>query len=93
MTCLPTARDDVEKVALPLESVLLAMLTPLSRNVTVPVAVPVAGERGLTVAVNVTDWPNTDGSTEELTAVELFALLTVWVIADDVLLAKLLSPL
>ena len=92
MMWLPTASDDVEKVALPPDSVLLPMLMPPSRNVTVPVAVPAAGETALTVAVKVTDWPNTDGFTEELTVVELFPLLTVWVIVDEMLALKLLSP-
>ena len=92
MMWLPTASDDVEKVALPPDSVLLPMLMPPSRNVTVPVAVPAAGKTALTVAVNVTDWPNTDGFTEELTAGELFPLFTVCVMADDVLALKLLSP-
>ena len=36
-----------------------------SLNVTVPVAVPAPGATTVTVAVNVTDWPNLDGSAEE----------------------------
>ena len=38
-------------------------------KVTVPVGVPVAGATGLTVAVNVTDWPKSDGLTEDVGAV------------------------
>jgi hypothetical protein len=34
-----------------------------------------------------------DGFTELETAIELFAVVTVWVIAVDVLLAKFVSPL
>ena len=33
------------------------MVVAPSLKVTLPVGVPVAGETGLTVAVNVTDWP------------------------------------
>ncbi len=36
-------------------------------NVTVPVGMPEPGALAVTVAVNVTDWPNTDGLTEEET--------------------------
>ena len=38
-------------------------------NVTVPLAVPAAGAYRLTVAVNVTDWPNTDGFVDETSVV------------------------
>src|SRR5437588_11918452 len=58
---LPIVSDEVEKVAVPPDSVLLPMLTPPSENVTVPVGVPVPGATALTVAVNVTVWPNTVG--------------------------------
>jgi hypothetical protein len=60
--------------------------------VTVPVGVPAPGDTALTVAVNVTDWPKTDGFTDEVTVAELLALLTVWVIAAEVLLVKFVSP-
>lgn len=42
------------------------VVTP-SMKVTVPLGVPAPD--GVTVAVNVTDWPNTDGFREEVTAV------------------------
>jgi hypothetical protein len=45
-------------------------------NVTVPVGVPEPGEVTVTIAVKVTDWPKTDGFTEELTAVVVAALFT-----------------
>jgi hypothetical protein len=70
---------------MPLESVPLPIETPPSRKVTVPVGVPVPGAIALTVAVNVTVWPNTDGFADEVTVVELESWLTVWVIAADVL--------
>ena len=36
-------------------------------NVTVPVGVPEPGALAVIVAVNVTDWPNTEGLAEEVT--------------------------
>ena len=63
-----------------------------SRNVTVPVGVPTPGATALTVAVKVTAWPDADGFTDEVTVVELLALLTVWVMAAEVLLLKFASP-
>jgi hypothetical protein len=63
-----------------------------SRNVTVPVGVPVAGGTGLTVAVNVTPWPNTDGSSELDTVVVVAGSVTVCVIAAEVFELKLVSP-
>jgi hypothetical protein len=50
-------------------------------NVTVPVAVV-----GVTVAVNVIEEPNTDGFADEASVTVVFALLTVWVSVDEVLL-------
>ena len=48
----------------------------------------------LTVAVNVTDWPYTDGLTDEATVALVLALLTTWVTAVEVGLGmKLVSPL
>ena len=37
-----------------------------SLNVTVPVGVPAPGALTVTVAVNVTDWPKTDGLADEV---------------------------
>jgi hypothetical protein len=36
-------------------------------NVTMPVAMPEPGALAVTVAVNVTDWPKTDGFAEDAT--------------------------
>jgi hypothetical protein len=47
-----------------------------SLKVTVPVGVPAPGEGTLTVAVKVTDWPQTEGLADETTAVVVPALLT-----------------
>jgi len=52
----------------------------------------VGGANDVTVAVNVTAWPNTDGFTLDTTAVFDGALLTVWISAADVLARKLASP-
>ena len=76
-------------LAFPAESVTaLPKLTPLVLNWTVPVGVPAPGATAVTVAVNVTDWPNTDGLTEEARDVELLALLTVWPPAMVPLMAR-----
>jgi hypothetical protein len=45
----------------------------------------------LTVAVRVTDWPETEGLTELLSAVLVAAGWTVW-LSETVLVFKLLSP-
>jgi hypothetical protein len=92
MVWLPTASVEVANVALPELKAAVASVAAPSRKVTVPVGVPAPGETALTVAVKVTAWPNTDGFTDEVTVVELEALLTVWVIAVEMLELKLASP-
>ena len=89
---MPTDSDEVVKVALPPERLAVPNVAAPSRNVTVPVGVPTPGETALTVAVKVTDCPNTDGFTDEVTVVELLALFTVCVMAAEVLELKLASP-
>ena len=49
------------------------MALPLSKNWTVPVAVPAPGETAATVAVNVTDCPKTEGLVEDVNVVVVFA--------------------
>ena len=88
----PTASVEVVKVALPPARVPAPMLAPPSRNVTVPVGVPDPGKAALTVAVNVTAWPDVEGFSDEVTVVELESLFTVCVMAEEVLPLKLLSP-
>ena len=68
------------------------MALPLSKNWTVPVAVPAPGETAATVAVNVTDCPKTEGFTEDVNAVVVLALVTTWLTAVLVLVMKLESP-
>lgn len=63
-----------------------------SLKVTVPVGVPLPGEFALTVAVKVTDWPETDGFAEDVTDVVVSSVLTVCVKAELVLVLKLPSP-
>ena len=68
-----TESEDVVSVAvLPLRA-LVARGMPPSLKVTVPVGVPLPGEVTLTVAVKVTDWPDTDGFAEDATVVVVLA--------------------
>ena len=69
MEWLPTARLEVEKVAVPSLRVPVPSVVVPSRKVTVPVGVPAPGAFALTVAVNVTLWPNTEGLVAEVTLV------------------------
>ena len=89
---MPTASAEVANVALPALKLAVPSVAAPSRKVTVPVGVPDPGATALTVAVNVTDCPNTDGFTDEVTVVELLAWLTVWVMAAEVLPLKFVSP-
>ena len=75
MGCRPPG-ESVAKVAAPpaVEGAGAEVVAP-SLKVTVPVGVPEPGAFALTVAVNVTDWPNTDGLTE-------VAVVVVAVLAD-----------
>jgi hypothetical protein len=83
----PTASVDVLYVAIPPLIVPVPSVVPPSANVTVPVAV-----EGVTVAVNVTDEPYTDGFADEARFTVVLALFTVCVNAEDVLLLSYASP-
>ena len=63
MVWLPTAIAEIGSVAVPLLSDTVPSGVEPSLKVTVPVAV-----EGVTVAVNVTVWPNTEGLTDDVTA-------------------------
>jgi hypothetical protein len=91
---LPTARADVVNVATPPMIVPDPIGPPPSRNVTVPVGVPAPGGTAATVAVKVTDWPKTEGFTDEVTAVSVLALLTTCglPVSEPVLPLKFPSP-
>ena len=93
MVCAPTLKPDVLNVATPdtFSAPVPSVVAP-SLNVTVPVAVPVAGATTLTVAVNVTGCPNTDGFSEEANAVELEPAPTVCVNAVETLADRLAFP-
>ena len=83
--CAPWVSADVEIVALPLASVAVPTVVAPFFNVTVPVGVPLPGAAVTTVIVKVTDLPSVDGFSEEVSFVELAALLTVSVRTAEVL--------
>ena len=79
-----TDRADVLKVATPLLlSVPVPRVVVPSLNVTVPVGVPLDE---VTVAVNVTDWPNVEGLADDVSAVLVLTSLTTCETVADVLL-------
>ena len=65
---LPTLRLESLNVAVsePFNVPVPRVVVPSSK-VTVPVGMPEPGALASTVAVKVTDWPNTEGVTEEIT--------------------------
>ena len=91
---MPTVSAEVVKVAMPPLSVPVPMGLPLSTNVTVPVGVPAPGGPAETVAVNVTDWPKTEGFADEPTVVVVLVLLTTCglPVSEPVLSLKFPSP-
>jgi hypothetical protein len=73
--CVPTAREEIVNVALPEgSSVPVPMPVAPSRNATVPVGVAPCE---LTLTLNVTACPNTDGFCEEARTVVVSVLVTV----------------
>src|SRR5438132_6220268 len=74
------------------DSVPVPSVAAPSLKVTVPLGEPAPGAVTLTVAVNVTDWPNTDGFADELRLVDVLALLTTCDTAELVLVVKFVSP-
>ena len=92
---VPAAKEAVMKVHVKGEaagSVQLPMTVAPSRMFTVPVGEPAPGAVTVTVAVNVTDCPKTDGFVPEVSDVLVDALLTTWLTAALVLVRKLASP-
>ena len=73
IVCEATRSEGVANVAVPKLKVPVPIVVPASLNVTVPVGVPVPGDTALTVAVKVTDWPDTEGFADEATVVVLLA--------------------
>src|SRR2546425_13845 len=80
-------------VAWPELRVTVARVVAPSLKAIVPVGVPVLGDDAVTVAVKVTVCPETEGLAEDVSAVVVPALLTVWVKLGAVLGLKLPSPL
>ena len=68
------------------------MVEPPSLKFTVPVGVPAPGATAAIVTVRVTDCPNTDGFTDELTDVVVEAEFTVWVKLLETEVVKFASP-
>ena len=79
----------VVNVATPPDNVPVPRVVAPSRNVTVPVGVP---PDPVTVAVKVTDCPETVGLTLDYTTVVVLTLFTVCVSAVLVLVLKIVSP-
>jgi hypothetical protein len=84
MVCVPTARLEVLKLAVVVPPVVLSVPWPMlvvpSENVTVPVGLATAVLPGLltvTVTVNDTVCPDTDGLSDDTTTVPVLALPTV----------------
>src|SRR5207244_242642 len=95
MECDPTLSEDVAQLARPwlrVRLLQLVMAVPPSLKVTFPVGVPEPGLLGVTVAVKVTDCPNTDGLAEGLAGVVVLAFFTVWVSVLEVLPLKIALP-
>ena len=92
MEWVPAARLEVEKVAVPPLRVPVPSVAVPSWKVTVPVGVPAPGVFTLTVAVNVTLWPKTEGLVAEETLVVVASGLTDWLRAPEPLAASLVSP-
>ena len=88
MECEPPVSVVVVSDALPALKATVPKEVAPSKNCTVPVG----PKDGLIVAVNVTESPNVEGFTDDVNAVVELALLTVCVIAEDVLPAKMASP-
>jgi len=97
MLCVLTLKVAVLHVALPAVSVTAAQIVAApSLKSTVPVGEATAvvpGAVTFTVAVKVTDCPNTDGLAEELKLVVVSALFTTCDTGELVLAMKPLSPL
>jgi hypothetical protein len=91
--CTPALNAGVFKFAWPALRAVVPRLVDPSKKVTVPVGVPVP-DNGETVAVKITGCPNVEGLSE-LTTVVVVArpgVFTNWLIAAEVLFAKLPSP-
>ncbi len=90
---VPAARLDVENVAVPPLSVPEPIVVPPSLKVTEPVGVPLPGGlTAVTVAVKVTELPETEGLTDESSAVLVESWSISCVTVFDVEVRKFESP-
>jgi hypothetical protein len=85
----PNASAEVVNAATPELRPTVPRVVAPSRKVTVPVGVPPAP---VTVAVNVTGWPTTEGLVEDSKPAVIGLVLTTCVTTADVLVAKFESP-
>src|SRR5262245_22535192 len=90
--CEPTPNAEVLNVACPPLRVPDPSVAAPSLKVTDPLGVPLPGALALTVAVKVTDWPDTEGLLDETTVVVVFAGLFVSFKALEVLVLKFALP-
>ena len=77
MECVAVESVEIETPPVALVSAAEPIEVAPSKNSTEPVGVPAPGAVALTVAVNVTDCPCTEGFISETTAVVVAALFTV----------------
>ena len=99
MVCVPGASVEVLNVAVVTVPTVLSVPCPIlvepSKKVTAPVGFP--EPFGVTVAVNITIWPNADGLSDELMPVDVVIRLELLTVCPPsrvpLLPAKLLSPL
>ena len=90
IACVPAGSAVVVKIATPPPfTAALPRVVPESENVTLPPGTPA---EEVTVAVNVTDWPNVEGLGEDESPVVVLAWPTVWRMNPEVLVPKLLAP-
>jgi len=92
MEGVPTARAEVEKMAMPPVSSAVPSVVAPSMNVTEPVGVPVLGSRASTWAVKVRLWPKTPGFADEMRVVFVLDWPTTWFSAGEVVAVKSASP-
>jgi hypothetical protein len=81
MLWLPTAKEDVPKIAIPELSVAVPSWVAPSLKITTPVGISEEGPAGITGAVKLTCWPNTEGFAEALSDVVVGSGFTVMLLA------------
>jgi hypothetical protein len=90
--CPPALANAAAHVAVPHADTACAahavIVTPPSSNITLPVVAPLPGAITLTAAVMVTNWPTSDGFTDDASTVDVDAWLTSCDITGDAEPAK-----